>query len=111
MGECPPSLGLLTTAALTAADEVLIPVEMEYLALRRVGAMLRTVAKVKSRLNSQLRILGVLPTLYDKSTLHSREVLEELRKAPALDGVRVFDPVPTQHLCADLLCRLSRERG
>ena len=49
MGECPPSLGLLTTAALTAADEVLIPMEMEYLALRRVGAMLRTVAKVKSQ--------------------------------------------------------------
>ena len=99
--DCPPSLGLLTTAALTAADDLLIPAQTEYLALRRVGAILRTVEKVRSRLNPGLRILGVLPTMYDGRTLHAREVLEELRKAPALDGVRVFKPVPRSVRFAD----------
>ena len=59
--DCPPSLGLLTTAALTAADDLLIPAQTEYLALRRVGAILRAVEKVRSRLNPGLRILGGAP--------------------------------------------------
>ena len=56
---------------------------------------------MRSRLNPGLRILGVLPTMYDGRTLHAREVLEELRKAHALDGVRVFKPVPRSVRFAD----------
>jgi len=99
--DCPPSLGLLTTAALTAADALLIPAQTEFLVLRRLGATLRTVAKVQKRLNQKLQVFGVLPTMYDRRTLHAREVLEELRHAPALNGVRVFDPVPRSVRFAD----------
>jgi len=91
--DCPPSLGLLTIATLTAAGEVLIPAQTEYLALRRLAAILRTIAKVKKRLNPALQVLGILPTLYDGRTLHSREVLGEIREI--LGGEhRVFDPIP-----------------
>jgi chromosome partitioning protein len=77
--DCPPSLGLLTINALTAADNVLIPVQCQYLAFRGMQALLRTIEKVRSRSNPQLRIVGLLPTLFDARTTHSKEVLEELR--------------------------------
>jgi chromosome partitioning protein len=91
--DCPPSLGVLTLNALTAAREVIIPVQTEYLALRRLGAILRTIEKVKRRLNHQLQIAGILPTLYDGRTLHAQEVIVEIEKALG-NQHRIFSPIP-----------------
>jgi len=91
--DCPPSLGLLTLNTLTAAHEVLIPAQTEYLALRRLGAILRTIAKVQKRLNPILRVAGILPTLYDGRTLHAREVLLQIHQALGSEH-RIFNPIP-----------------
>lgn len=79
--DCQPSLGLLTLNALTASSGVIIPMECEYFALRGVALLQDTITKVKSRLNPNLEIIGVLGTMYDPRTLHSREVLDTVRKA------------------------------
>lgn len=79
--DCQPSLGLLTLNALTASNEVIIPMATEYFALRGVALLKDTIDKVTSRLNPQLRIIGVLPTMHDPRTLHSREVLESVTGA------------------------------
>ncbi len=76
--DCQPSLGLLTVNALTAADGVLVPLECEYFALRGVALLKDTIEKVSERLNPGLRIDGLLGTMYDGRTLHSREVLQTL---------------------------------
>jgi chromosome partitioning protein len=78
--DCQPSLGLLTVNALTASDGVIIPLECEYFALRGVALLKDTIDKVQKRLNPRLRIDGLLGTMYDGRTLHSREVLETLVK-------------------------------
>jgi len=77
--DCPPSLGLLTLNALTAATDVLIPVQTQYFALRGLDLLFNTIEKVKARINPSLVIRGILPTMVDSRTIHSREVLEELR--------------------------------
>jgi len=79
--DCQPSLGLLTVNALTSSTDVIIPMETEYFALRGVALLKDTLDKVISRLNPNLRILGVLPTMYDPRTLHSREVMETVTSA------------------------------
>ncbi len=76
--DCQPSLGLLTVNALTAAHGVLIPVECEYFALRGVALLQQTIEKVTDRLNFGLETDGVLPTMFDPRTLHSREVVDRL---------------------------------
>jgi chromosome partitioning protein len=76
--DCAPSLGLLTVNALTAADRVLIPLECEFFALRGVALLKDTIDKVQERLNPDLEIVGILGTMYDSRTLHSREVLERV---------------------------------
>src|SRR5246127_742556 len=73
--DCPPSLGVLTLNGLTAADEVIVPLQCETLAHRGVGQFLRTVADVQQITNPDLRLLGALPTLYDSRTTHTRDVL------------------------------------
>ena len=73
--DCPPSLGVLTLNGLTAADEVIVPLQCETLAHRGVGQFLRTVADVQAITNPQLTLLGALPTLYDPRTTHTRDVL------------------------------------
>lgn len=78
--DCPPNLGLLTINALSAADRLLIPVQCQYLSFRGMQLLLQMVAKVQQRANPHLTIAGILPTLYDVRTAHSREVLEELRR-------------------------------
>jgi chromosome partitioning protein len=88
--DCQPSLGLLTVNALTASTDVIIPMETEYFALRGVALLKDTIDKVMGRLNPDLRILGVLATMYDPRTLHSREVLETVTKA---FGDQVFTTV------------------
>ena len=79
--DCPPSLGILTINALSAADEVIIPVETDYLALRGAEILINeTIKKVKKKLNRKLKIKGILPTMYNIRTIHSREVLETLKR-------------------------------
>lgn len=73
--DCPPSLGVLTLNGLTAADEVIVPLQCETLAHRGVGQFLRTVTDVQQITNPDLTLLGALPTLYDARTTHSRDVL------------------------------------
>lgn len=79
--DCQPSLGLLTINALTAAHGVLIPMATEYFALRGVALLMQTIDKVKSRTNPIIEVDGIIPTMYDARTLHSKEVLERLREA------------------------------
>lgn len=74
--DCQPSLGLLTINALTAADSVLIPLECEYFSLRGMTLILEAIRKVQARTNPRLEIEGVLATMYDGRTVHSRQVLE-----------------------------------
>ncbi len=76
--DCPPSLGVLTLNGLTAADEVIVPLQCETLAHRGVGQLLRTVTDVQQITNPELRLLGTLPTLYDSRTTHSRDVLFDI---------------------------------
>ncbi|MCU1571012.1 MAG: ParA family protein [Naasia sp.] len=79
--DCQPSLGLLTVNALTASHGVLIPLECEYFALRGVALLIETIEKVKDRLNPVLELDGILPTMYDSRTLHSREVMDRVVEA------------------------------
>lgn len=90
--DCPPSLGLLTINALTAADGVLIPVNSEYLAMRGLQLLLDTIAKVRARLNPRLKVVGILPTMYDARTLHAREIIGELTQRYG-EKIPIFDPV------------------
>ena len=76
--DCSPSLGVLTLNALTAAHALIIPMPCEMLSHRGVGQLLDTVRDVKRILNKKLRVLGILPTLYDGRSLHAREVLEDV---------------------------------
>ncbi len=88
--DCQPSLGLLTVNALTASDGVIVPLECEYFALRGVALLKTTIDKVRERLNPRLEIDGVLGTMFDGRTLHSREVMDRLVQAW---GDKVFHTV------------------
>jgi chromosome partitioning protein len=79
--DCQPSLGLLTVNALTTSDGVIVPLECEYFALRGVALLKTTIDKVRERLNPRLKIDGILGTMFDGRTLHSREVMERLVQA------------------------------
>ncbi|MDZ7315797.1 MAG: AAA family ATPase [candidate division KSB1 bacterium] len=88
--DCPPSLGLLTINALTAADSVLMPIQCEYYALEGLGQLLNTIRLVQKNLNKKLEIEGVLLTMYDARLNLSRQVAADVRKY--FDG-RVFEAV------------------
>src|SRR5437868_303276 len=76
--DCQPSLGLLTVNALTAAHGVIIPLECEFFALRGVALLVETIEKVTDRLNPRLQVDGILATMYDSRTLHSKEVVRSV---------------------------------
>jgi chromosome partitioning protein len=88
--DCQPSLGLLTVNALAAADSVIIPLECEFFSLRGVALLIDTIEKVRERLNPKLEISGILATMFDPRTLHSREVMARVVEA---FGDIVFDSV------------------
>jgi len=90
--DCPPSLGVLTVAALTAAHGVLIPLQCETLSHRGVGQLLDTVHDVRRFTNKELGVWGVLPTLYDGRTNHARTVLETISETYDLDVIE--PPIP-----------------
>lgn len=78
--DCPPSLGLLTLNALTAADSVIVPIQCEYYALEGLGQLMNTIDLVRKNLNEDLRIEGVLMTMYDARTNLSQQVIEEVEE-------------------------------
>ena len=78
--DTPPSLGLLTINALTAADSVIVPVQCEYLSLRGLIQLENTLSMIRENLNPDVRIRGILPTMFDGRTLHSREAVEILHE-------------------------------
>ena len=88
--DCPPSLGVLTLNGLTAADEVIVPLQCETLSHRGVGQLMETIADVQRLTNPGLEIVGVVPTLFDGRTTHAKAVLADL--GPRY-GVRVFTPI------------------
>ncbi|MFS0913095.1 ParA family protein [Microbacterium sp. 179-I 3D2 NHS] len=124
--DCQPSLGLLTVNALTAAHGVLIPLECEFFALRGVALLIETIDKVRDRLNPSITMDGLLATMYDPRTLHSREVLERVVEAfgddvletvigrtvkfpdASVSGVPITEFAP-EHAAAQAYLRLARE--
>ncbi|WP_426187579.1 ParA family protein [Microbacterium sp. TWP3-1-2b2] len=124
--DCQPSLGLLTVNALTASHGVLIPLECEFFALRGVALLIETIEKVRDRLNPDIKLDGLLATMYDARTLHSREVLERVVEAfgddvletvigrtvkfpdASVSGVPITEFAP-EHAAAQAYLRLARE--
>ena len=78
--DCPPSLGLLTLNALVASDEVIIPIQSEFFALEGLSQLMNTIKIVKQRLNSHLKLNGVILTMYDVRTTMSKQVTQEICK-------------------------------
>ncbi len=88
--DCSPSLGLITVNALTSADSVIIPVQCEYFALEGLGKLLNTIKIVQTRLNTELKIEGILMTMYDGRLRLSNQVVEEIKNH---FGELVFDTI------------------
>ena len=78
--DCPPSLGLLCINALVAATDVIIPLQCEYFGMKGMQQLQRTIDRVKAKLNPDLEIAGILPTIYKSRTLHSQEVLDLVKE-------------------------------
>jgi chromosome partitioning protein len=87
--DCPPSLGILTINGLTAAEAVVIPVQCEALSHRGVGQLLETIDDVRHFVNEKLRVLGVIPTMFDARTNNARKVLAEVEERY---GLPLFEP-------------------
>ena len=93
--DCLPSLGLLTINALAAADQVIIPLQADFLAMKGLALLLSTIIRVQERLNPALEISGILFTMTSSRTLHSKEVIEVTKRAFG-DRIRVFEAlIPT----------------
>lgn len=88
--DCPPSLSLLTVNALCTSTGVIIPLQCEFFAIRVIRMLIDSINRTRERLNPNLELLGILATMYSTGTVHSREVLDELR---SLYGNKVFDLV------------------
>ena len=114
--DCPPSLGVLTVAALTAARGVIVPLQCETLSHRGVGQLLDTVHDVRRFTNRGLEVWGVLPTLYDGRTNHARAVLENISESydlpvlqPAIPKSIRFAEAPAEG--RSILCTSGTHRG
>lgn len=87
--DCPPSLGLLTINALSAADDVIIPIQCEYYALEGLAQLMNSIKLVEKHLNANLKINGVVLTMYDSRALISRQIADEIKN---FFGSKVYDP-------------------
>jgi len=74
--DCPPALNVLTINAFVASDEIIIPLQCEYFGMKGMQQLLKTIDRIRAKLNPRLHVAGILPTIYKSRTLHSREVLE-----------------------------------
>lgn len=90
MIDCPPSLNLLTVNALTASDEVIIPIQCEYYALEGISQLMKTLDLIRNDLNPELKIGGILLTMYDQRTVLANQVAEEAKKH---FGSKVFQTI------------------
>lgn len=90
--DCLPSLGLMTINALVASDEVIIPLQADYLAMKGLALLLSTVIRVREKINPNLRISGILFTMANSRTLHCKEVIEVTKNAFG-DKIRVFETI------------------
>lgn len=90
--DCPPALGVLTVAALAAADQVIIPLQAETLSHRGVGQLLDTIYDVRQYVNAGLQVRGVLPTMYDGRTRHAQQVLAAIGQTYELEVL--LPPIP-----------------
>ena len=90
--DCLPGLGLLAINALSAADKIIIPLQADFLAMKGLALLLSTIIQVKDRLNPALEISGILFTMTNSRTLHSREVIEVTKRAFG-DKIRIFDTI------------------
>lgn len=88
--DCPPTLGILTINALTAASDVLIPVECHFLAIRGLAQLIQSIEKIQRRTNPRLQLLGILPTMYNPRNVHDHDVLTTLEGT--FPG-QVFQPI------------------
>lgn len=93
--DCPPSLGLLTVNALTTADGVILPLQCEYFALEGMQQLLKTIKLVRDRLNPNIKLFGVVLTMYDPRTKLGREVMDEVRQHFPTE---VFDSVIARNI-------------
>ena len=90
--DCMPSLGMLTINALAAADEVLIPVQAQYLSIKGLEQLMRTISKVKRQINPKLSIMGIVVTMADMRTNYAKEIVELLHNT--YDGhIRIFESI------------------
>jgi chromosome partitioning protein len=89
--DCPPSLGVITINALTASDQVLVPLQAETLSHRGVAQLLATVDDIRRLTNPSLRVVGLLPTMFDGRTKHARGVLAAMAEQY---GIPVLHPIP-----------------
>lgn len=90
--DCPPNLGTLTINALACASEVVIPLQADYLAVKGVNQLMRSIYLVQRKINKGLNIAGVLLTMADTRTRHTREVIDSVKETMG-DTIRVFDPI------------------
>ena len=109
--DTPPSLGLLTINALTAADKVIVPVQCEYLSMRGLIQLQNTLSMIRENLNPDVDIAGILPTMVDSRTIHAKEaisILEENFGEAPVKGMSVlkYDPSGT---AADAYRQLAKE--
>lgn len=103
--DCSPSLGCLTVNALTAADQLLVPVQTEFLAVSQLASILSAAERVRATTNPKLEVTGFLPTLFDVRTRHSVEVLMKISSEADRYRVRLFRPIPRTVRIAEAAAR------
>lgn len=92
--DCAPSSNCLTTNALAAARDVLVPIQTEFLAANQLPSIMSVVDEVRSKLNARLKVRGFLPTMYDGRSNHALSVMEHIALQAHMWGVRAFQPIP-----------------
>ena len=103
--DCNPSLDCLTTIALAAADEILVPVQTEFLAANQLSGIMAAVDDIRATFNPKLEVAGFLPTLFDVRTRHAVEVLMKISTEADRYGARLFHPIPRTIRMAEAAAR------